>query len=144
MKVIFLIIIIIISAAGYFAVEQAGNSNESEVQKGNAFVKYDLIRVTSPISGSLIKSPVLIKGIARGYWFFEGDFLVKVLDGAGEELGIGIAQATEEWMTTEFVPFAVTITFTEPSTKEGTIVLYRDNPSGLPEFDDELLVPVHF
>ena len=106
--------------------------------------KADLIRVAEPGPGEEIQSPLTVKGQARGYWFFEASFPVKLLDGNGKEIAVGIAQAEEEWMTTEFVPFSVTFSFQKPMTGTGTLVLKKDNPSGLPEHDDELRIPVVF
>ena len=48
-------------------------------------------------------------------------------------------------MTTEFVPFTSTVTFTAPAAgTAGTLVLTKDNPSALPEFDDERRIPIVF
>ena len=141
---IIVLIIIIVSAAGYFAVERARNSSDIVEQNGNALKMYDLVHVSSPRSGSRIQSPVTIEGVARGYWFFEGDFPIKVFDARGEELGIGIAQAAGEWMTEEFVSFQATVHFVKSDVKEGVIVLYKDNPSELRELDNELKIPVQF
>ena len=80
-------IIIIVSAAGYFAQEQLKNPDEVLMQQGNAFEKYDIIQVSNPKSNSLITSPVLVEGMARGDWFPEGDFSIKILDAMGKELG---------------------------------------------------------
>ena len=110
--------------------------------------KADLIRVAIPGPGEEIKSPFVVKGEARGYWFFEASFPVKLFDGNGREIAVGIAQADppagREWMTTEFVPFSVALTFAKPSTAEGMLVLKKDNPSGLPEHADALRIPVLF
>ncbi len=106
--------------------------------------KADLIRVARPEANSIVASPLLVEGQARGYWFFEASFPVRLLDDKGNELALGIAQAQDEWMTTEFVPFSLVLTFTAPQTNEGVLVLHKDNPSGLPEHDDELRVPVRF
>ena len=58
----------------------------------------------------------------------------------------GGAPATGEvnWMTTEYVPFEATLTFQEPATATGLLVLEKDNASGLPEFDDQISIPVRF
>jgi spore germination protein GerM len=50
----------------------------------------------------------------------------------------------EEWMTEEYVPFEATLSFNPPQTETGTLILSKDNPSGLPEHDDELRIPVRF
>ncbi len=47
-------------------------------------------------------------------------------------------------MTADFVPFKVKLIFSPPTTAAGTLVLKKDNPSGLPEHDDELRIPVAF
>lgn len=106
--------------------------------------KADLIHVASPGPGEMIQSPLMAQGEARGHWFFEASFPIHLLDGNGKELTVGIAQAQKEWMTTEFVPFSTTMQFQKPQTETGTLVFKKDNPSGLPEHDDELRIPVLF
>ncbi len=111
---------------------------------GNELEKDNLIRISEPRPNAVIASPFLVKGVARGNWFFEASFPVKLFDGDGELLTTGIAQAKEEWMTTEFVPFEVTLSFATPATTGGTLVLNKDNSSGLPENEDTLRIPVQF
>ena len=142
-KSLVFVIAILISLTGYFFVEKYYNPKQFE-SIGNALEKNDLIRLKSPKPGSLVKSLVLIQGLARGYWFFEASFPVKMYDNNNVLLGIGIAQAAGEWMTEDFVPFQVTLEFATPATKEGTLVLEKDNPSGLAEHADELRIPVRF
>lgn len=102
------------------------------------------IKVTEPISGATIKSPLTIEGEARGTWYFEASFPVKLLDANGNMLAQAPAQAQGEWMTTDFVPFSVTLTFTKATTSTGVLVLEKDNPSGLPENAMEYRIPVKF
>jgi len=111
---------------------------------GNELEKADLIRIDNPRPNQSIESPLSVKGQARGYWFFEADFPVKLFDDNDFLLGIKPARALGEWMTEDFVPFEVTLPFAVPSTKKGKLVLEKDNPSGLPENADELIVPVTF
>ena len=111
---------------------------------GNELEKLDLIRVSKPRPNELIKSPLEIVGEARGYWFFEADFPVKLLDADGKELGRGIAKTFSEWMTENFVPFEAKLEFQKSATKKGTLILEKDNPSGLSEHADELRIPVRF
>jgi len=54
------------------------------------------------------------------------------------------AQAQGDWMTENFVPFAATLDFTTPTTATGSLILEKDNPSGLPENDKQLTIPVKF
>lgn len=106
--------------------------------------KSDLIKVDAPMPDEIVKSPLTVKGVARGYWFFEASFPVSLLDGNGNQIALGIAQAEGEWMTTEFVPFKVELNFDKPATSAGELILKKDNPSGLEENDDELIIPVKF
>ena len=104
----------------------------------------ELIKVEEPISEELVTSPLMIKGEARGYWFFEASFPVKIYDANGIELGMAVAQAEGEWMTEEFVKFNAILKFEKPSTETGMLVFKKDNPSDLPENDAELKIPVRF
>ncbi|MDD2696996.1 MAG: Gmad2 immunoglobulin-like domain-containing protein [Candidatus Pacebacteria bacterium] len=111
---------------------------------GNASEKSDLIRVDAPQPNETIESPLTIKGEARGYWFFEASFPVKLLDGKEEVIATAVAQAKSDWMTEDFVPFEANLEFQNPMTEKGTLILEKDNPSGLPENSDELRIPVIF
>jgi len=111
---------------------------------GNELEKSDLIRVSFPRPGGKIGSPFVIKGEARGYWFFEASFPVRLIDSSGVLLAQGIATAKDEWMTENFVPFEATLLFEKPTTINGKIILMKDNPSGLKEHDDSLEIPVIF
>lgn len=111
---------------------------------GNELEKTDLIRITAPRPGQIITSPVVIEGEARGNWFFEASFPARLLDGNGVELAVIPVQATGEWMTTEFVDFQSTMIFPLPTTATGTLILEKDNPSGLPENADQLIIPIRF
>lgn len=104
----------------------------------------DLIYVDNPQPEAVVKSPLLVTGAARGNWYFEASFPVRLLDGNGKEVVVQPAQAQGEWMTTEFVPFSVKLTFTAPTTTAGTLVLEKDNPSGLPQYAAELRIPIRF
>lgn len=106
--------------------------------------KPGLIKVTAPLAESIVTSPLELIGEARGYWYFEASFPVAIYDAYGTELGIVPAQAQGEWMTEEFVPFKAKLTFATSTTETGYVVFKKDNPSGLPEHDDELRIPVRF
>jgi len=106
--------------------------------------KSNLIRVKNIKDSDVVKSPLIIEGEARGYWFFEASFPIKLLDANGRELGVAIAQAQNEWMTESFVQFRAELKFSAPSTETGVLILERDNPSGLPENADELRTLVRF
>jgi hypothetical protein len=104
----------------------------------------DLIRVFSPQANEKVSSPLLIKGEARGSWFFEATFPVKLLDDKGNIIVQHYAQAKGDWMTENFVPFEAELVFEAPTTQKGWLVLEKDNPSSLSENADELRIPVIF
>jgi hypothetical protein len=109
-----------------------------------AATKDDLIRLDAPLSNQVVTSPLSISGQARGAWYFEASFPVYLLDATGDTIAVIPAQAEGEWMTREFVPFKATLTFTPPASANGTLILAKNNASGLPEHDDELRVSVRF
>lgn len=104
----------------------------------------DLIRAVNVSPNQQITSPLTVRGEARGNWYFEASFPMELRDGNGKLIVQAPAQAIGEWMTAEFVPFSSTLTFAKPSTATGTLILHNDNPSGLPENDRWISIPVQF
>jgi hypothetical protein len=104
----------------------------------------DLIHVTSPASNAAVTSPLEITGEARGTWYFEASFPIRLLDADGNEIAAHYAMAQTDWMTTDFVPFTATLEFDPPATATGTLILENDNPSGLPEHAKHIEIPVTF
>ena len=115
--------------------------------------KENLIRVFSPRPNEEISSPLLITGEARGNWFFEASFPVVLVDWDGRIIAQYYAQAKGEWMTADFVSFESVLEFESPVfpeadinhfSRRGALILQKDNPSGLPEHDDALEIPISF
>ncbi|MBU0577322.1 Gmad2 immunoglobulin-like domain-containing protein [Patescibacteria group bacterium] len=106
--------------------------------------KSDLISVITPLPGELVASPLIIEGEARGYWYFEGDFPVILLDENREQIALAIAQSQGEWMTEDFVPFEAELEFEAPESDMGFLILRKDNPSDIPELDDEIEIKIKF
>lgn len=103
------------------------------------------LAVASLKSGNLVRSPLTVTGtVTGGGWFFEATFPVKVLDGNGTELGVAAAQAQADWTSTGTVPFTAVVQFSAPQYATGTVVLSKDNPSGAPQNDESLSIPVRF
>jgi hypothetical protein len=102
-----------------------------------------LIRVDTPVPNTGVASPLKVEGEALGPWFFEGDFPLLLTDGQGMTLARGYATSQGSWMTSGFVPFAGTLEFPPPaSTGRYILVLRKDNPTGLPEHDDAVTLPL--
>lgn len=124
--------------AGTVPVDDHQDSSHSS-QMTNADIIPDL-----PKPYTRITSPVTVSGKARGTWYFEASFPVKLLDAHGKDIAVTPAQAQGEWMTEDFVPYVAILDFTKPTTSTGTLVLEKDNPSGLPEYDASIEIPVLF
>ncbi len=136
-------------AAGFPIMEsypqQCRTDNQTFVQDiGNELEKTDLIRIDFPRPNQVVQSPLIITGQARGSWFFEGDFPIELLDDNENIITQNYATAKSEWMTEDFVQFEAEISFDNPATNKGILVLKKDNASGLPEHADELRVPIVF
>jgi len=138
LPVVVIVIAVIIGGAllTYFFLKEAKIDQEDEIPQNN------LIKVDSPQPNQEIQSSFVVEGEARGYWFFEATFPIKLLDKDGNLLEQTFAQAQGEWMTEDFVPFKSVLTFSVSEDQEGTLVLEKDNPSGLPENADEIRIPV--
>ena len=104
----------------------------------------DLIVVTQPRPDQVITSPLEVRGRARGNWYFEASFPIDLRDANGRKVVSSFVAAQSEWMTEDYVPFSAAISFTPPATPTGVLILHKDNPSGLPEHDDEVRIPVRF
>ncbi len=131
-------------------VVQVGEVAEVEEEEKEAQTTYmsekgvELI-VTSPMKDSVISSPIVIAGEAPGFWYFEATFPVVLVNWDGLIIVQGYATAQGEWMTQEYVPFTATLEFTPQEYGDtGALILQRDNPSGLPQNDDAVEVPIRF
>lgn len=115
----------------------------SKLEILNAY-KRNVIWVESPLPNDTVINPITITGWAKGNWYFEASFPIKVLDANGKVLGQVAATAQGDWMVDEYVQFMASLQFSTPTTTTGTLVLEKDNPSGLPQNVDELRIPITF
>lgn len=126
------------------------NPRQCKDKKGNTFTEIiaqpsqDLIVVTSPLPNTTVTSPLTLLGEARGNWYFEASAPVQIIGADGKVLAESFVTAQGEWMTEEFVPFKGTIVFNPGKNTSGVVRFKKDNPSGLPEFDAQVDVPVLF
>lgn len=117
-----------------FTEEGMGNNNQNfKITYNNASA--DMIKVELPYPGAVTAKKFNVIGTVRGNWFFEATFPVKVLDKNGKVLATAIAHAQDDWMTTEFVPFMAEVKVPESYIGPATLVLSKDNPSGLAKND---------
>lgn len=104
-----------------------------------------MVVIDAPKQGSEISSPLKVTGKARGTWFFEASFPVVLTDANGKTIAQAPAKALGDWMTTDWVAFEATLTFDTSGIADGsrgTLILKKDNPSGLPANDDSRQIPV--
>lgn len=120
----------------------SGENNSAKVAYTNASA--DLIQVELPFPGAVVGKDFSVIGKARGNWFFEASFPIEVLDKNGKILARGIAQPRDgdTWMTTEFVNFKADIQIPQTYIGPVTLILRKDNPSGLVEHDASIAFPI--
>jgi hypothetical protein len=117
-------------------------AEEIQQQPNYTAATRDMIFVSNPYPGAVVGKTFKITGEARGNWYFEASFPVEVRGKNNEVLAQLPAQAQGDWMTTNFVPFSVDITVPQSYIGPATIILHKDNPSGLPENDAMLSIPI--
>ncbi|MEK7061661.1 MAG: GerMN domain-containing protein [Patescibacteria group bacterium] len=102
------------------------------------------IEVFLPKLNEEISSPLEIKGTVNGNgWIgFEAQVgTVKLLDSENNELAKTYLKATTNWMKPS-VRFEATLDFIALNIDEGKLVFSNENPSGLPEYNREFILPV--
>ncbi len=105
----------------------------------------DLIKVTIPQPNQIVEDPFIVEGEAHGSWYFEGVFPFMLQDANGTVIIRYFAQAQGESMVDDFVPFRAEIGFEKnPGTETGVLILEKENPSALPEYDTSIEIPVRF
>ena len=100
------------------------------------------VKVTSPLKNATVGKTFTVTGEAPGAWYFEASFPVLVQDKDGNKIGQIAAQAQGVWMTEKQVPFIAKLIISGNYTGPATLVLLKDNPSGMPENDDSVSFPI--
>lgn len=99
--------------------------------------------IDSPAANATVTSPLVVKGIARNNWFFEASLPVVLQDADGNVLAQAPGQAKTDWMQEGLIEFEATLNFSTSATS-GKLIIRKDNPSGLPEHDGSVEIPVNF
>jgi hypothetical protein len=137
---IILIILLIGVIIVFFIINGLPKPIDTEKQAASG----DII-LNTPQPGETISSPLQIEGSARGNWFFEASFPIVLTNWDGMIIGEALAQAQSDWMTEDFVPFTATLEFEVPQeNKNGSLILRKDNPSGLPENEAAYEITIQF
>ncbi len=154
MRFLYAVLVLIIAAAVWYALQPASapvlpgpietpevpQEPQAEVVWHNA-TENDIV-VVRPRPNATVARSFEVSGSARGGWYFEASFPIQVrVDGVGILFEAPV-QANGEWMTSDFVPFSTHITVPGTYTGPATLILHRDNASGLPEHDKSLEIPI--
>jgi hypothetical protein len=102
----------------------------------------DMISVDLPFPGAVTGKDFSVIGQARGLWFFEASFPLELIDTKGNIVARAVARAGGDWMTDGFVPFKADFKVPESFMGPATLVLKKDNPSGLSENDASISFPI--
>lgn len=103
--------------------------------------KEDLISL-SIIPNSKVSGILSYRGSIKGGYFFEANILINILDKDKKVLKASNAVAKFDWMTAEPVSFEGNIDFTDLPKGFAYFEIHNDNPSGLPENDKSVLIPI--
>ena len=98
--------------------------------------------VTTPEAKQKVSHIVTVAGVAPGPWFFEAQFPMQVRDAEGNIVGRTTASAQGDWETSKLVTFTATMQIDANFHGAAKLILMKDNPSGLPENDDAVEVPI--
>ncbi|HLD81583.1 MAG TPA: Gmad2 immunoglobulin-like domain-containing protein [Patescibacteria group bacterium] len=126
--------------------DDGDSENDNGDNREQESVRYkDIIRLDFPLPEDKVSSPLIVRGEARGTWFFEATFPVVLTNWDGLIIAQGYAQADGNWMTEDYVPFTAELTFEKPSVYDrGSLILQKSNASGLPEYDDAFEITIYF
>lgn len=102
---------------------------------------YSRPRIHSPKPEELVSSPLYIEGEARGTWFFEANMPIALLDSDNNVIAESYAEAKEDWMTEEFIPFSASLDYSTLS-DTAYLVIKKSNPSELHQYDDQIKIPL--
>lgn len=108
-------------------------------EEGN--IEKDII-VSFPKPNQRVFSPMVTKGKARGPWFFEASFPIRLIDAQGNQLATSNGKALGDWMTKNFVPFEGEVEFAVNKATKAKLILENANPSGNPQNAKKKEIPV--
>lgn len=138
--------------------EKTLNFKNEKILKGEEIENVDFkgrtdIIVESPKPNEFISSPLVIKGKAKGNWFFEAKFPVVLTDWDGKIIKEYYVEAESNWMTNDFVPFRAIFEFQSPVfegvgdehfSRKGYLIFKKATPSSLDEHNDFFEIPIKF
>ncbi|HTR19195.1 MAG TPA: Gmad2 immunoglobulin-like domain-containing protein [Candidatus Paceibacterota bacterium] len=98
--------------------------------------------VTSPLPNATVGHAFTVAGEAPNQWFFEAVFPIKVQDADDNVIGAAQGRAQGDWTVAGPVTFTAQVTVDPSYHGPATLILLKDNPSGLPQNDDSVTIPI--
>jgi len=146
------LVLFILAQSNQATAPSATSDIQTDLSASYTNASQDLIVVSSPTPGEILSSPLTITGEARGTWYFEAIAPISLVNWDGVIVAEGYVTAQGNWMTEDFVPFEGTLEFTTEAKTDsnlflypqGVLILHNDNPSGLPENDRAIEIPIRF
>ena len=123
------------------------NANQLNTQVENnqpkTFTSQKGVMITLENFNNTMSCPLIIKGSVSGVWFFEAGFTVQLVSDQGT-VATFLARAIEDnWMTEQPVNFLAEYDCAQcPENTNLELRLQKSNPSGLPDFDDYISLPI--
>ena len=142
-KTFYIVLVLLVSLVGIIFYQSLERKKNQPPEGEIPVVKNPSIVLESPKAGDLLDGKVVIKGTAKGGWFFEGSFPYFLKDNQGNIISMGPIQSKSDWMTADPVAFDQTVEFFTDKT-EGVLVLQKDNPSDDRSLDEKIEIPVKF
>jgi len=127
--------------ATYFPNSNQQNVETPDVTRVIEGKKEDLISF-SIAQNTKVQGTLSYRGSIKGAWFFEANIMINILDINKNVLKASNAMAKTEWMTVEPVEFEGNIDFSTLPKGPAYFEIHNDNPSGLPENDKSILIPI--
>jgi len=118
-------------------------NNQSTNNQSKTFTSQKGVLITLENFNEKLTCPLTIRGAVSGIWFFEAEFNAQII--ANEKILANlIARATDDnWMTEAPVNFVIEYDCSNCSANtQLQLKLQKNNPSGLPEFDDSVIIPI--
>jgi len=147
MKKIKILIVLIIVLVALFGISRLLHKDQPEAPQSEKIsyqnASSDLVSIDLPFPGAVVGKEFSVLGKARGTWYFEASFPVEVLDKDGKRLVSVPAAAQGDWMTENFVPFKADLKIPSSYIGRATLILHKDNPSGLPQNEASVSIPIN-
>lgn len=143
---VLLVVVILLLGAGFWMINKKPVVNTPPVVATTPAISGDVGNFVSfsVAPGTTVSGVIKATGSLTGGYFFEANMVVKILDANKNVLKSTNGTATSDWMTGDSVSFTTTLDFAGIPAGQGYIRLHNDNPSGMPENDKYIDIPVVF